>query len=453
MKADTMQHRRAALLARYDGRVPRYTSYPTAVQFTPEVGPAVYARWLAGFPADQPVSIYIHVPFCARLCWFCGCNTRVVNQRESIGDYVALLLAELHRVADHLPTRLTVSHIHFGGGTPNMLSPADLDAVFGALRGRFEVAGDAEIASELDPVQLSADWVRAAVGQGLTRASLGVQDLSPDVQAAVNRHEPFEVVRRAADLLRDGGVEPLNLDLMYGLPRQRPEDVLHTLDQVLTLDPSRVALFGYAHVPWMKAHQRLINEAELPGPEDRLLQSEVAAERLRSAGYHAVGLDHFARGDDPLVAGGARRNFQGYTTDAAETLIGLGASAIGRTPQGLVQNHSGELAWRRAIEAGELATARGVAFTADDRFRGEIIERLMCDFAVDLDEIRARHARPASDLADATARLADSLADGVAELDGAHLSITELGRPFVRSVAAVFDAYLDPSAARHSAAV
>jgi oxygen-independent coproporphyrinogen-3 oxidase len=445
--------RRLELLPRYEGRAPRYTSYPTAVQFTPDVGPETYGRWLGELPLDRPVSLYAHIPFCGRLCWFCGCNTRVVHGRESIDDYVAILLDEIAMVQDRLPGRLKVSNIHLGGGTPNMLSPDNLAALFGALRRVFDIEPDAEIAAELDPAQLTDEWVRAAVSQGLNRASLGVQDLSPAVQKAVNRHEPFSVVERAAGLLRDAGVEAINLDLMYGLPKQRTEDVLETLRQVLTLDPQRIALFGYAHVPWMKAHQKLIHDEDLPLAPERLEQSEAAGAHLIAEGYVAIGMDHFARPDDPLAAGSVHRNFQGYTTDAAQSLIGFGASAIGRLPQGFVQNQSAELAWRRAIEGGGFATARGVALTADDRFRSEIIERLMCDLSVDLDAVAARHGRSRAELKPAIERLAEGVADGVVAVEGGRVSVTELGRPFVRTVCAVFDAYVDPAAMRHSAAV
>jgi oxygen-independent coproporphyrinogen-3 oxidase len=264
MPAD-MHRRRIALLSRYDGRAPRYTSYPTAVQFRRDVGPETYARWLSDLSPDQAVSLYIHVPFCARLCWYCGCNTRVVNRADTISDYVDHLVREIDLVTARLAAPLRVGHVHLGGGTPNMLSLVDIDRLFEALRRRFVFAPDAEIASELDPAQLTGDWARAAARNGLNRASLGVQELSPAVQAAVNRREPFDVVAGAVDHLRAAGVEAVNIDLMYGLPRQTTDDLLATLERVLTLRPRRVALFGYAHVPWMKAHQRLIDAHELPG--------------------------------------------------------------------------------------------------------------------------------------------------------------------------------------------
>jgi oxygen-independent coproporphyrinogen-3 oxidase len=449
--------RRLALLPKYDTRAPRYTSYPTAVQFTPDVGPQTYADWLKALPLDRPVSLYAHIPFCARRCWYCGCNTRVVRRGESISDYVALVREEIAMVEDLLPGKARAASIHLGGGTPNMLGVDDLAVLFGALRQAFKVDQDAEIAAELDPAQLTETWARAAAFHGLNRASLGVQDLSPDVQAAVNRHEPFEVVQRAAGFLRAAGVKALNLDLMYGLPRQRAADVIHTLDQVLTLNPDRIALFGYAHVPWMKAHQKLIADSELPGAAERLEQSQLAADRLTAEGYVTIGMDHFARPDDPMAIALARRelhrNFQGYTTDGADTLIGFGVSAIGALPQGYVQNQPLELLWRAAINEGRLATARGVALTEEDRFRGEVIERLMCDMTVNLDAVAARHSRQAAELDDAVAELKPLEEDGLVERLGGTISVTELGRPFVRSACAPFDAYLDRAALRHSRVV
>lgn len=449
--------RRLALLPHYDGRAPRYTSYPTAVQFTPEIGAEVYGDWLGRLPADKPISAYVHVPFCARLCWFCGCNTRAVSRGESISDYVALLLEELALVQARLPARLRVGALHLGGGSPNMLSLDDMAELFGAVRQVFRLEPGAEIAAELDPSQLTPQWARCAAFHGMTRASLGVQDLSPEVQAAVNRREPFEVVAAAAGMLREAGVESLNLDLMYGLPRQHVQNVLSTLDKVLTLSPDRIALFGYAHVPWMKPHQRLIDEAVLPGAAERLEQSEYAAERLVAEGYVQIGLDHFARPDDALAVahreGRLRRNFQGYTADQHETLLGFGASAIGRLPQGLVQNQTPELAWRKCIGEGRLATARGVAFTEEDFFRADVIERLMCDFTVDLADIRRRHGRPASALKDAVAALTPFVEDGVVAVAGDRVTVTDLGRPFLRQAAAVFDAHMEPGALRHSSAV
>jgi oxygen-independent coproporphyrinogen-3 oxidase len=447
----------AQLVAKYDGPAPRYTSYPTAVQFTPQVDAETYRGWLAALPAGDPVSLYLHIPFCARLCWYCGCNTRVVNRHEPVGEYVQLLLDEMALLQQALPARLRARAVHLGGGTPNMLSVDELAAIFGALDNVFDLAADREVAAELDPAVLTRDWVRAAAFHGLNRASLGVQNLDPKVQAAVNRKETFEQIEACVGWLREAGVRSLNLDLMYGLPHQTTEATLATVDAVVRLRPERIALFGYAHVPWMKTHQQLIQEAALPGPAQRLEQSEAAAERLAAEGYVRIGLDHFALASDDmavaLAEGRLRRNFQGYTTDTAGTLLGLGASAIGALPQGYVQNVAQEIGWRAAVREGRLPVARGVALTADDRFRAEIIERLMCDLAVDLDAVCARHGRQVSELSGEIAALAPFAADGLVRIEGGRITVLGAGRLVIRSICAVFDAYFQPQAGRHSRAL
>ena len=447
----------AGFVAKYDGRAPRYTSYPTAVQFTPAVDEQVYRHWLSELSAYDPLSLYVHVPFCSRLCWYCGCNTRAVNRHDPVAEYVELLLRETALLWAALPGRMPARAIHLGGGTPNMLTPDDMDALFGRLGEAFALASDLEVAAELDPTSLTRDWVRAAAGHGLSRASLGVQILDPAVQAAVNRRESFEQVAAAVTWLRDAGVRSVNLDLMYGLPHQTTANTLDTIEAALSLRPERIALFGYAHVPWMKAHQRLIDEGALPWPAQRLEQAEAAAGRLTDAGYVRVGLDHFALPSDELAIamneGRLRRNFQGYTADAAGTLLGLGASAIGSLPQGYAQNITQEVGWRAAVAEGRLPIARGVAITPDDRFRGEIIERLMCDLSVDLGAVCAPHGRKVAELDDSLRQLAPFIGDGMVRIDGQTLRIVGPGRLVVRSICAAFDQHFAPEAGRHSRAL
>jgi oxygen-independent coproporphyrinogen-3 oxidase len=447
----------AELVARYDGRAPRYTSYPTAVQFTAAVDEAVYRRWLGELPAGEPVSIYVHVPFCARLCWYCGCNTRVITRHEPVSKYVDLLLEEANLLERALPHRLPAAAIHLGGGSPNMLSAGELEALFGALGRIFRFTPDCEIAAELDPAGLTREWVRAAAFCGLKRASLGVQNLDPKVQFAVNRRESAEQIAAGVAWLREAGVGSVNIDLMYGLPHQTIANTLSTIEAVLRFQPERIALFGYAHVPWMKAHQKLIDEDALPGPAERIEQAEAAAARLISAGYVRIGLDHFALPHDELARaadqGRLRRNFQGYTTDEAGTLLGLGASAIGRLPGGFVQNVAQDAGWRAAVGAGRLPVARGLAIDDSDRFRGEIIERLMCDLAVDLEAVCERHGRAVSELSDAVTRLDPFVRDGLVRFDGQRLRVEGYGRLVVRSVCAAFDSYFEPAAQRHSKAL
>jgi oxygen-independent coproporphyrinogen-3 oxidase len=433
----------APLLARHDGRAPRYTSYPTAISFSGEVDEAVYRTWLASLDPGRALSLYLHIPFCERLCWYCGCNTRAVSKAALVSRYVDLLIEEMALLEAALPGAFRAGQIHLGGGTPNLLSRDDLTRLFKALKHVFKVAPGAEIAAELDPATLSREWVQAAAFHGLSRASVGVQDLSPRVQKAVNRIESFEVVQQAVGWLREVGVLSVNLDLMYGLPHQTTNDVLETLDQVLTLAPERIALFGYAHVPWAKPHQKLIPESALPGALERFDQGEAAAARLAAEGYVRIGLDHFARQDDALAAsartGAIRRNFQGYTVDPFEVLLGLGASSIGRLPQGFVQNAPEETQWQAQVRAGHLPVRKGVVLTAEDRFCGAIIERLMCDLTVDLKGICEAHGRSLSDLDSSLSRLAPLQEDGLVQYSGARVTVTDAGRPFLRSACQAFD--------------
>jgi oxygen-independent coproporphyrinogen-3 oxidase len=444
------------LISRYSGRVPRYTSYPTAAQFGAQADDTAHRAWLHDIDPDHPVSLYFHIPFCDRLCWYCGCHTGVVNTRPPVERYVAALATEIELVADALPARVKISAIHFGGGTPNMLAPEDLTIIFGALRRRFDLLPHAEIAAELDPSTLTPEWVQAAQALGLNRASLGVQDFDPLVQAAINRPQSFECVANCVSWLRDAGVVSINLDLMYGLPHQTRGSLITTIAQAASLAPDRVALFGYAHVPWMKPAQKLLPEAALPPATERFAQAQAAAEKLQSIGYARIGLDHFARSADSMAAAGAegalKRNFQGYTTDAATSLLGFGASAISKLPGGYAQNHASTPAWRACIDNGRLPTGRGVDLTADDITRAAIIEQLMCNLAVDL------HENPG--LMDGTAKteLAAMETHGLVIIERCHdepvfLRVTETGRPFVRNVCTLFDAYLRTSKGRHSSSV
>jgi oxygen-independent coproporphyrinogen-3 oxidase len=444
------------LVAKYDSRVPRYTSYPTAPHFEAGVDEAAYRRWLRELPDGSASSIYLHVPFCASLCWYCGCHTRVVRGYEAVGEYVGLLEREMALVAEEA-AGLRAAHIHWGGGTPNMLDADDLARLMERLKQNFAVVSAAEVSAELDPRLLTPAQVRGLAAAGVTRASLGVQDFNPAVQRAINRVQPFEMTQHAVGWLRAAGIRGINFDLMYGLPLQTEESVLATVDRAATLEPDRVALFGYAHVPWLKKHQLLLPEHKLPGPADRVRQFDAAARRLVEHGYVHVGLDHFALPHDPMAQrleeGGLRRNFQGYTDDGSTTLIGLGVSAIGTLPQGYVQNTTDVTLYRERLREGRLATARGRSLTGEDRLRRDVIERLMCDLAVDLDALARRHQRSPAEFDEALAALDDLVADGIAAREGWRVEVTEAGRPLVRSVCAVFDAYLSKDAVRHARAL
>jgi oxygen-independent coproporphyrinogen-3 oxidase len=438
-------------------RLPRYTSYPTAPHFSAATDPNTYAEWLKAVPPHATASLYLHVPFCRSMCWYCGCHTSVANRDEPIAVYEAALRCEIDLVSQQIERRLKVDHIHFGGGTPTIMAPESFADLMGAIRQAFFVLPSAEVAVEIDPRTLKPAMIDALALGGVNRASLGVQSFDPVVQRAINRLQGFEETAAAVKGLRRAGIGGISFDLIYGLPHQTLASCLDTVRRSVELGPDRFSVFGYAHVPAFKKHQRMIDDAWLPDSPARLDQSNAIANALTEAGYVRIGLDHFARPDDPMAValrqGRLHRNFQGYTTDASNILLGFGASAIGHLPQGYVQNEVHTLAYSEAIAAGRLATTRGYALTADDRLRGEIIERIMCEFGADLGEICARHGSVPEQMLLASPRLQDLICDGVVEVDGASLALADDSRFLVRSVAAAFDAHLDGSNRLHSRAV
>lgn len=444
------------LLRRYaDARIPRYTSYPTAPNFSAEVGEADYRHWLASLPSTD-ASLYLHIPFCRAMCWYCGCHTTVAAREAPVVRYLDCLRREIELVARYTRRVLSVHHVHFGGGTPTLMPCRQMRSAMEQIRRHFRIAEDSEIAIEIDPRTLTEEMA-ATLGQcGFNRASLGVQSLDPEVQRSINRVQSFELTETAVRLLRANGVARINFDVIYGLPKQSLQSCLDTVGQALTLRPDRLAVFGYAHVPSFKPHQRRIDGASLPDSEMRFAQSRAIAEALVGAGYVEIGLDHFALPDDPLAkaatAGRLRRNFQGYTTDEADVLIGLGASSIGRLPQGFVQNQVRIPEYERLINECRLPIVRGYRFAGDDRLHGAIIERLMCDHRVDIDKVcRTFGADPAAVLRRAS--LDTLIADGLLEREGLQFQVRPHARPLVRSIAAAFDAHLSGSTDRHSRAV
>ena len=445
-------------LAKYRTRnVPRYTSYPTAPHFEAFETPDAYLQSLAALDPSEPISLYLHVPFCRQLCWYCGCNMKLASREAPIAQYAQTLRQEIELLARHLPAPMRISHLHWGGGTPTALAPQDLEMLMHAVSEAFIIEPGAELAIESDPRTLPDEMIDMIGALGFTRASFGVQEFDPTVQLAINRIQPPDMVARAVDGLRNAGVAGINFDLIYGLPHQTTHTLLETIRLCNEINPDRIALFGYAHVPWMAKKQRLIDEAALPGPEARLDQAERATVALEAAGYQAIGLDHFARPDDPLAvaarAGTLRRNFQGYTTDQARTMLGVGTTSIGRTPKCYFQNIPETGAWARAVEAGTLPAARGKIFSADDRLRGAVIEALMCQGRVDLKDVAAAHGTAPEALDDALPALAEYCDDGLISFDNGVVCATELGLPVIRVIASAFDAYLATGKARHAVAV
>jgi len=440
-----------------DERLPRYTSYPTAPHFQPGVDGPSYANWLKALAAGTTTSLYLHVPFCRSMCWYCGCHTTVALRNGPIIDYLAALRGEIALVAEHLSAPVDVRHIHFGGGTPTILELADFVALVGLLRQHFAVHPEAEIAVEIDPRRLALAMTAALAAAGVNRASLGVQSFDPDVQKAINRIQSVEQTAAVVAGLRDADISSISFDLIYGLPKQTVQSCIDTVEQCLAMRPDRFSIFGYAHVPEFKKHQRRIATEDLPDGEARHEQAEAMARSLVAAGYVSIGLDHFARPEDPMARalsqGRLHRNFQGYTTDPCEALIGFGASAIGRLPQGYVQNEVVIGRYAERVADSRLPTARGYHLTPEDRLRAELIERVMCDLTVDIDAVCARHPVDSGVLAPSRCALERLAQEGVVDFDGSRVLLPEDARLFVRKVASTFDAHLDQAPRQYSRTV
>lgn len=442
----------ASTIAAYDKPVPRYTSYPTAAQFDASVGPAEHAAWLKDLNATS-AALYLHVPFCREVCFYCACHTGAMRREDTLEAYAAALMRELEQVSNAAPDMM-VHSVQWGGGTPSQLGPGRLVAVGRRLSAMLDVCSGREMSMEIDPRYCDDRLVEAMAVLGVTRASLGVQDFDIGVQEAINRLQSLEITAAAIGRLRDAGIRHCNIDLVYGLPRQTLDTFSRTLDQAIALQPDRFAVFAYAHVPWMKPRQAVIDAATLPGAAVRAAMADLVSDRLVAAGYVKVGLDHYARPGDALARAAAertlRRNFQGYVTDRSPWVVGVGASAISCLPQGYTQNVSPTAAYMSAIERTGNATARGIAWSPADRLRSDIISELMCHFDVDLGEICRRHGVAVESLLETVPALPPLIDDGLAQRDGTRLAVTERGRPLVRSVCAAFDRYYTGAEGRHA---
>ncbi|MBK6413830.1 oxygen-independent coproporphyrinogen III oxidase [Sphingopyxis sp.] len=413
--------------------VPRYTSYPTAVEFSDDVGTSEYAAALDRIESATPVSLYVHIPFCDQICWYCGCNTGAANRTQRLTDYLTALRSEIAMVAKRIGGRARVQRIAFGGGSPNAIAPVDFVRLLDRILTVFDVSNP-EISIEIDPRGFSADWARVLAASSVRRVSLGVQTFSPQIQQAIGRLQPLADIENAVASLRLRDIDAINFDLMYGLPGQRLADLDATLDETIRLAPSRVALFGYAHLPAMIPRQRRIDASNLPDHKLRFEQAELGFDRLTEAGYVPIGFDHFALPADPLAVaakeGRVNRNFQGFTDDDSATLLGFGASAISKFPDLIVQNEKRAGHYRDLIGEGRLSAARGVVIDADERGRGAIIRDLLC-------RGRARIDMSLSEAAHAA--LAEFESRDLIAWEGDDLVIHDSGRPYARHVAAQFD--------------
>jgi oxygen-independent coproporphyrinogen-3 oxidase len=442
----------AELIARYDRPGPRYTSYPTAVEFHAGVTADRYAEHLARADAlpDAPLSIYVHLPFCEQRCGFCGCNVVITKHRDVAERYLDYLDREIDLLAAHLPRRRRVSQLHWGGGTPTYYSAAQLDRVFARLTRHFTIDPDAEIALEIDPRVTTREQLTALRRLGFNRLSLGVQDFTPEVQDAVNRVQTAAETAALVDHARALGFASINIDLIYGLPYQTEAGFQQTLDTVVALRPERVAAYSFAYVPWMAAHMKRLPAAGLPDAPLKIALLGRTQRAFGDAGYRQIGMDHFALPADELgralEAGTLHRNFMGYTVQSARDMVALGVSGIGDVQGLLVQSTKKLTEYYEALEAGRFPTERGYALDDDDAVRRHVITSLMCNGRVEVREVEARfgldfHDYFAAELAELTAP-GSAQADGLVEIGAASLDVTPIGRMFVRNVCMVFDRYL-----------
>lgn len=448
------------LVRKYDRPGPRYTSYPTAPHFSESFQLVDWEAHIAenNRAPDRPISLYFHLPFCDTLCWFCGCTVVISRRREPITLYVENLLREIELYASRIHPGREVVQIHFGGGTPTHLTPDQIRAVGAKIHESFRVAPDAEISSEMDPRGLTLDHLQALRDAGFNRASLGIQDFNPTVQKAVNRIHDEAMIDGVLSNVRKVGFESINLDLIYGLPHQTVESFRDTIDTVLLFDPDRLAVFSYAHVPWMKPHQKLIKDEDMPEPEEKLKMLKLIVETLTRRGYVYIGMDHFAKKDDELARaqrnGTLQRNFQGYSTRAGADIYAMGMSSISQLPRCYAQHAKDLNEYYEALADNRLPLKKGVVVSEDDHLRRYVIMRLMCDMALDYDALSLELDRDVrSYLSDEIEALTEFEEDGLLEKDDSGFVVSQAGRLMIRNIAMTFDAYLVENNARYSRTV
>lgn len=437
------------LLRKYDVAGPRYTSYPTVPAWTEAVGAKDYGAALASVRADENLSLYFHLPFCERLCHFCGCFKIITKDHSRSLPYVETLLEEIGLVTRLLKnSERRVSQIHFGGGTPNFISPSELSRIMARVRSEFAVRPDAEIAVEMHPRTSTKEFCENLKREGFNRISLGVQDFDDEVQKLIHRDQTYEMTRDMVDNLRGLGFSSFNFDLIYGLPGQTAEKFARTLDLTLTLDPDRLAVYSYAHVPWKSPVQRSFADSDLPTPEAKLELCERAHAFFTAHGYRQIGMDHFAKPGDELyeafARGGLHRNFMGYSTRSDAHQIGLGVSSISYAGGDYFQNAKTVEAYEASVHAGNLSTLRGYRLNADDRIRRDLITGIMCRMRVDKDAFGAQHGLVFDEyFRDDQLLLKGLVEDGLVDITPKVLTVTETGKLFLRNVAMAFDAHLE----------
>jgi len=434
------------LLKKYNRPVPRYTSYPTAPHFKHEMPQVEYRDILKAIDEEDSISLYIHIPFCRYLCTYCGCNTKIVDHDAPIYDYFNTLKKEVILAAEAIGTKQKISSIHFGGGTPNFAPIDALAGLFDLIGDKFTLSDKLIISMETDPRLLTKEQAKALVDLGVNRISMGVQDFQADVQEAINRIQPFEMVRDCVEYFRDAGIKSINFDMIYGLPLQTIDKIEENMKMLQEIAPDRVALFGYAHVPWFKSHQKKLEDYKLPDTFERFDMEEASRENLIKAGYQAIGIDHFAMPDDELAIAfknkSLHRNFQGYTTDNEQVLLGLGQTSISDYSKAYVQNTLRNKEYRERVSAGEFPIIKSCLLSDDDIYRRRVIEQIMCYSEVDLKLIEGGEEFSFNLWQNAKPILEGFVEDNLLTIGDMKLSIKKDGRVFTRLIASAFDNYL-----------
>jgi oxygen-independent coproporphyrinogen-3 oxidase len=439
------------LLRKYSVPGPRYTSYPTAPYFHTGFGEADWAEALTAPAPERGLSLYAHIPFCDSLCYYCGCNMVATRDYSKTQPYLDSLEREMARTAALVDPARVVRQLHWGGGTPTYLNPADIRRLMTMMRQHFTLAPDAEISCEVDPRELTFEHLAALRESGFNRVSFGVQDMDPDVQQAVNRIQSEFLIRQVLDWSRELGFSSINLDLIVGLPKQTVASFNRTLERVVAWAPDRLAVFAYAHVPWMKKHQALIQEADLPDAATRLGLQQAVNDALRAGGYVNIGLDHFARPDDELVRAQQNktlwRNFQGYTTHKDCDILAFGVSSISQTADVYMQNEKNLKRYEARIAATGFAVERGIKLSRDDQIRREAITRVMCDLELDFSAFGREWGISFTDyFADALNDLRPLADDGLVSIEAGKIMVMPTGRLFLRNIGMCFDRYLKEAA-------
>jgi oxygen-independent coproporphyrinogen III oxidase len=433
---------------KYDVPGPRYTSYPPAVHFRKGLSRNAVLNAIQESPASRDISLYFHLPFCRTLCWYCGCNTVITKNQSQSATYLEYLKKEICAVAPLIDSGRRVVQIHLGGGTPTFLLPDELRALGDAIRSNFHIADEVEAGVEIDPRRMTLDHVMALREAGMNRASIGVQDFHPKVQQAVNRIQTFEQTQQVIEWLRTAGFRSISIDLIYGLPYQTVDSFAATLQKVLSLAPDRLAVFSYAHVPWIKPSQKILERTPLPDAAMKLSILKLTVEKLTASGYEYIGMDHFARVDDELVQaqkqGALQRNFQGYSTCGGADIYGFGVSAISQSGDMYWQNEKDLETYYRVLDAGMLPVSNGYVLSDDDKMRRQVIMRLMCDMRLDF---AAMSEELGVDFAEhfhsEIESLSDLEADGLVLKTAKSIEVTEAGRLLIRNAAMRFDAHLN----------